>query len=102
MGASASVSAAIYESDVEELALVQLAALGYECIHGDDIAPEEPAAERTSFSEVVLRGRLEEAIRRLNPEASEPAIAEALRKVTVPQGASLQETFDDLRAERLP
>jgi type I restriction enzyme, R subunit len=83
------VSPAIYESDVEELALAQLAALGYDCINGEDIAPEQPAAERTSFGEVILRGRLEEALRRLNPDVPQAAIEEALRKVTVPEGASL-------------
>ncbi len=83
------MSPALYESDVEEFALTQLAALGYDCIHGDDIAPDEPASERASFGDVVLRGRLEEALRRLNPEAPEAAIAEALRKVLVPDAASL-------------
>ncbi len=83
------MSPAIYESDVEEFALVQLAALGYDCIHGDDIAPEEPASERASFGDVILRGRLEESIRRLNPDAPEAAVAEALRKVLVPDAASL-------------
>ena len=83
------MSPAIYESDVEEFALAQLAALGYDCINGEDIAPEEPAAERASFGEVILRGRLEEALRRLNPDVSQAAIDEALRKVAVPDGASL-------------
>jgi type I restriction enzyme R subunit len=83
------VSKAIFESDVEEFALVQLAALGYDCINGEDIAPEAPASERASFGEVILRGRLEEALRRLNPGAPEAALEEALRKVTVPLGASL-------------
>lgn len=58
-------------------------------INGGDIAPEEPAAERTSFGEVILRGRLEEALCRLNPDAPQAAIVEALRKVTMPEGASL-------------
>ena len=47
MVGSTLVSPAIYESDVEELALAQLAALGYDCINGEDIAPEQPAAEFT-------------------------------------------------------
>jgi type I restriction enzyme R subunit len=83
------MSPALYESDVEEFALTQLAALGYDCIHGDDIAPEEPASERATFGDVVLRGRLEEALRRLNPDAPEAAIAAALRRVLVPDAASL-------------
>src|SRR2546421_547512 len=86
--AGAVMSPSVFESDVEEFALTQLAALGYDCIKGEDIAPDEPASERRNYGEVVLRGRLEEALRRLNPEASEAAIAEALRKVLVPDSAS--------------
>jgi len=78
----------VAESDVEELALLQLTQLGYECIHGPDTAPEEPAAERSSFGDVVLRGRLEEAIYRLNPDLPEAARRDALRKVLVPESAS--------------
>jgi len=37
--------------------------LDYAVGHGPDIAPGEPAAERGSFGEVVLVGRLREAIR---------------------------------------
>jgi pimeloyl-ACP methyl ester carboxylesterase len=68
----------VAESDVEELALLQLAQLGYECIHGPDIAPEEPAAERISFGDVVLRGRLEEAIAlRHSPRVSRVVLVDA-------------------------
>ena len=49
----------VAESDLEDLALLHFTQLGYECIHGPDIAPDEPAAERASFGDVVLRGRLE-------------------------------------------
>ena len=44
--------------------------MGYAAGHGPHLAPGEPAAERESFSEVVLVGRLREAIRRLNPAIS--------------------------------
>ncbi len=43
--------------------------------------PGEPAAERESFCEVVLVGRLREALRQLNPTLPEEAREEALRKV---------------------
>lgn len=79
----------VAESDVEDLALLQFAQLGYECAHGPDLAPEEPAAERASFGDIVLRGRLEEAIYRLNPDATEEARAQALRKVLVPESPAL-------------
>ena len=54
------------ESIVEDAALEWLGELGYTLGHGPHLAPGEPAAERDSFSEVVLVGRLREAIRRLN------------------------------------
>ncbi len=55
------------ESIVEDAALEWFGELGYADGHGPHLAPGEPAAERDSFSEVVLVGRLREAIRRLNP-----------------------------------
>jgi type I restriction enzyme, R subunit len=55
------------ESIVEDAALEWFGELGYAVGHGPQLAPGEPAAERDSFSEVVLVGRLRAAIRRLNP-----------------------------------
>ncbi len=54
------------ESIVEEAALEWFGELGYAAGHGPQLAPGEPAAERDSFGEAVLVGRLREAIRRLN------------------------------------
>ena len=54
------------ESIVEDAALEWFGELGYAVGHGPQLAPGEPAAERDSFGEVVLVGRLREAIRRLN------------------------------------
>jgi type I restriction enzyme, R subunit len=81
----------VFESDVEKQALFDLAKLGYEVAHGPDIAPEEPASERASYEDVVLRGRLEEALYRLNPEVPREAVEEAMRRVLVPQSASLMQ-----------
>lgn len=55
------------ESIVEDAALSWFGELGYAIGHGPNMAPGEPAAERDSFADVVLVGRLREAIRRLNP-----------------------------------
>lgn len=71
----------VAESDIEELALDWFKELGWSVLHGPDIAPEEPAAERTSYSDVILRGRLEGAIDSLNPSLPAEAKEEALRKV---------------------
>ena len=65
---------ALDESIVEDAALEWFGELGYAVGHGAQLAPGEPAAERDSFSEVVV-GRLREAIRRLNPAIPEEARA---------------------------
>ena len=69
------------ESTVEEAALSWFEELGYGIGHGPEIAPGEPAAERESFSDVVLVGRLRAAIDRINPDIPQEAREEALRKV---------------------
>jgi len=69
------------ESIVEDAALEWFGELGYAVGHGPHLAPGEPAAERDGFGEVVLVGRLREAIRRLNAAIPGEAREEALRKV---------------------
>ena len=69
------------ESVVEDATLQWFGELGYAVGHGPHMAPGEMFAERTSFGEVVLEGRLREAIYRLNPAIPEEAREEALRKV---------------------
>jgi type I restriction enzyme, R subunit len=63
------------ESIVANAALKWSGDLGYAVGHGPQLAPGEPAAERDSFGEVVLVGRLREAIRRLTPAIPEEARA---------------------------
>lgn len=55
------------ESIVEDAALTWFGELGYAIGHGPRLAPGEPAAERDSFGDVVLTGRLREAVGRPNP-----------------------------------
>ena len=50
--------ASLSESTVEAVALDWLASLGWAVAHGPDIASDTPAAERTEYGEVVLKGRL--------------------------------------------
>jgi type I restriction enzyme R subunit len=63
------------ESIVEDAAFEWFGELSYAFGHGPHLAPGEPAAERDTFSEVVLVGRLREAIRRMNPAIPEEARA---------------------------
>ena len=72
------------ESIVEDAALEWFGELGFAVGHGPHLAPGEPAAERDSFGEVVLVGRLREAIRRLNPAISSRALAN-LRGTLLPK-----------------
>ena len=69
------------ESIVEDATLTWFRELGYAIGHGPHMAPGEPEAERDSFSDVVLVGRLRGAIWRLNPTMPEEAREDALRKV---------------------
>lgn len=68
----------VNESHVEEVTMLWFGELGYSTAHGDDIAPEQPGAERESFGEVLLVGRLRDAIDRLNPKISQEAREDAL------------------------
>ncbi|HMP71880.1 MAG TPA: HsdR family type I site-specific deoxyribonuclease [Kiritimatiellia bacterium] len=69
------------ESIVEDAALEWFGDLGYATGHGPQLAPGEASSERNGFGDVVLVGRLREAIGRLNPDVPGEAREEALRKV---------------------
>ena len=69
---------------VEDAALEWFGELGFAAGHGPQLAPGEPAAERDAFSEVVLVGRLREAIRRLNPAIPSRTLA-TLRDTLLPK-----------------
>jgi len=79
----------ITESVVEEAALAWLESLGYTILFGPEIAPGEPQAERDDYGQVVLEGRLRQALQRLNPQVPTDALEEAFRKLTRPDSPSL-------------
>jgi type I restriction enzyme R subunit len=83
------VSAVFTESEVESAALTWLEGLGYIVLHGPDIAPGEPGAERQSYQEAILPRRLRDALARLNPVLPAEAIEEAFRKVSRVDSPSL-------------
>ena len=80
----------ISEHNVEEAALVWLAILDWQVAHGPDIAPNTPGAERNDYGQVVLESRLWDALARLNPDLSTSALEDVLRKLTRPEGATLE------------
>src|SRR5438874_10949206 len=69
------------ESTVESAALSWFKELTYVVAHAPHLAPGEIATERNSFFDVVLVGRLRDAIARLNPAIPGDAREEALGKV---------------------
>ena len=73
------------ESIVEDAALEWFGEPGYAVGHGPHLAHGEPATVRDSFGEVVLAGRLREAIRRLNPAVPEDARATDKESLSVPR-----------------
>jgi type I restriction enzyme R subunit len=73
---------AFTESVVEEAALEWFEALGYTITGGPSIAPGEPGQERRTYADVVLDGRLRDALARLNPTVSREGLDEAFRKLT--------------------
>ena len=81
------------ESVVEDAALAWLSSLGYKVLHGPDIAAGEPGAERSApnYSDVVLEGRLRQALGRLNRDLPIEALEDAYRKLTRTDAPSLVE-----------
>ncbi len=66
----------IYESDIEKWVVELLEQQGYTYL-----APDEQEAERGDLREVILQSRLRAAVERLNPNVSEDAREDAIKKV---------------------
>ena len=81
---------AFTESVVEQAALAWLESLGWSVAHGPDIAPDTPGAERANYSQVVLEGRLRDALARLNFALPAEALDDAFRKLISPEGSTLE------------
>ncbi|MEM4254484.1 MAG: type I restriction endonuclease subunit R [Candidatus Woesearchaeota archaeon] len=70
----------ITESAVEEECLEVLKGMGYSVLYGPDISEGGPREER-KYSEVVLVGRLRDALERINKNIPKEAIEEAVKRV---------------------
>ncbi|MCS6297534.1 MAG: type I restriction endonuclease subunit R [Nitrospira sp.] len=69
------------EDELERLALTWFQDTGWEYRHGPDIAPDGDAPERGDYREVLLRGRLLEALRRLNPTIPNSLLDDLVHRV---------------------
>ncbi len=82
--------AAFTESEVENAPLDWLGSLGWNVAHGPNIAPHTADSERSDYSEVILARRLRDALYALNPALPAEAFEDAFRKVTRPEGSTLE------------
>ncbi|GIW56648.1 MAG: hypothetical protein KatS3mg082_3052 [Nitrospiraceae bacterium] len=79
------------ESEVEAAVLAWLESLAWQVRYGPEIAPGEVFAERADYGQVVLEQRLRDALARLNPHLPPEALQDALRKLSRPEGATLEQ-----------
>ncbi|WP_438313227.1 type I restriction endonuclease subunit R [Sporosarcina sp. FA9] len=79
----------LHEDDLEQAALEWLGNLGYEVTTGPVIAVDGESPERDSYADVVLHGRLEDALMRINSGASMESISRAVQLVTMVQSPNL-------------
>ena len=80
----------ITESDVEQAAFDWLSTLVWAVAHGPDIAPDTPNAERDDYGLGILGQRLRDALAELNPGLPASALDDAYRKLTRPEGSTLE------------
>jgi type I restriction enzyme R subunit len=72
---------ALNETTVESAALDYLRQLGWSTAFGPSIAPDSPGAERSSYEQVYLYGRLRDAAARINPDLAPSVVEEAAKRL---------------------
>ncbi|KWW41672.1 MAG: type I restriction enzyme, R subunit [bacterium F083] len=95
----------LLESDIEQMLIDQLKAKGYQYLYGPDIAPDGETPMRASFDEVVLRDKLETAVKRLNPSLPYSVQDEAVKtvlRISSPDVLANNEEFHRLLTEGVP
>ena len=85
------MSTTFTESIIEAAALNWLADLGWHVAYGPNIAPDAPNAERTNYGQVMLEQRVRASLARLNPDRPAGALGDAFRKLTRPEGSTLED-----------
>ena len=75
------------ESDVEDTAMEWLGDVGWTVRNGADIVPGQAGSERATYEQVVLEGRLRDALARLNPDLPDEALDDAFRRLMRPEGS---------------
>ena len=93
------------EFDIEQFAISLLETLGYEYIYAPNIAPDSKTPERENFEQVLLLGRLQKAVNRINSSIPADVQAEAIKeiqRISSPELLANNETFHRLLTEGIP
>ncbi len=77
------------EETLENQAIYWFEEGGYQYLHGPDISPDGPSSERVDYQQVVLIGRLLDALSRINPHIPTSALDEAVHLITTPDHPDL-------------
>jgi len=96
------MSAKLTESEIENLAIERLQAIGFDYVYGPDIAPDATNPERESFADVLLLSRLRKAVARINPTLPIAALDEAIKsiqRISSPELLANNEAFHRLLTE---
>ncbi len=93
------------ENEIEQLSIDLLKQQGFTYLNGTDIAPDSSTPERQTFEEVILKERLDNAVRRINPSIPNDAQQDAMKqilRIASPDVLSNNETFHRLLTEGIP
>jgi type I restriction enzyme R subunit len=77
------------EDTLEQAALSWFESLGYSVVFGPDIACDGDSSERLNYGEVIIEGRLRDALSRINKKVPASAIDDAIRKILITESPSL-------------
>lgn len=91
----------ITENQIEEYALNELQALGYAYSFGPSLGPsqgEGGVPERESYEQVLLLGRLRDAVARINPDIPDTAREAAIQKISKLYGPDIQTNNEEFHS----
>ena len=74
----------INEEILEKTSIEWFKEIGYEFVHGPDIAPDSNSPERDDFRKVILEDRLRSVLQILNPQVPTKTIDTAVLQITNP------------------
>ena len=84
----------ITESEIEKFAIELLEKQGYQYIYAPSIAPDSETPERQSFEDVLVVGRLQSSIGRINPSIPADIREDAIKQTAIANNDSARELME--------